>query len=148
MMRGLRSLWRDAGGASAVEFAAVLGPLLLLTFSVFEFGRLEWTREALQETATAGARCMGMTTTSCASGGAYSSANTQTYIEGVANSWGITLTSANIALNNNTTCASVTAPNGFSTVTITYTFQSIVPNEVHALTGGTALSTTACFPNN
>jgi Flp pilus assembly protein TadG len=147
-MRRLRDLWRHRGGASAVEFAAVLGPLLLLTFSVFEFGRLEWTREALQETATAGARCMGMTSTSCATAGAYSASNTLTYVEGVASDWGITLTDAQITLNNNTTCASVAAPNGFSSATITYTFQSIVPNEVQALTGGTSLSSTACFPNN
>lgn len=147
-MRRMRGLWRDTGGASAVEFAAVLGPLLLLTLSALEFGRLEWTREALQETATAGARCMGMSTTSCASSGAYSSTNTMTYVEGVASNWGVTLTNSNITLNNNTTCAAITAPNGFSTVAITYTFQSIVPNEVKALTGGTALSATACFPNN
>jgi Flp pilus assembly protein TadG len=144
----IRRLRRDQRGAAAVEFAAVIGPLLLLTLGVFEFGRLLWTREALQETASAGARCMGMSATSCGSGGTYSATNTTTYIEGVANNWGVTLTNADIALNNSTTCAGVSAPNGFSTVTISYTFQSIVPNEVKALTGGEALSNTACFPNN
>jgi len=131
-----------------VEFAAVLGPLLLLTFSVFEFGRLEWTREALQETASAAARCMAMNSTSCASGGAYSSTNAVAYVKSVAGNWGVTLLDGNITLNNNTTCAGVSAPNGFSSATITYAFQSIVPNEVKALTGGASLSDTACFPNN
>jgi Flp pilus assembly protein TadG len=147
MKRRISGLWRASGGAAAVEFAAVLGPFLLLIFGVFEFGRLLWVREALQETATAGARCMGMSSTSCASAGAYNSTNTTTYIEGTATTWGVTLTSTNIALNNNTTCAGVSGPNGFSSVTITYTFQSVVPNFVTSLTGGTNLSTTACFPN-
>jgi Flp pilus assembly protein TadG len=143
----LRRFGRANGGAAAVEFALVVGPLLLLIFGVFEFGRLLWTREAIQETATAGARCMGLTATTCASGGAYSAASTQTYIEGVATNWGVTLTGANIALSSNATCAGVTAPNGFSTVTLTYTFQSVVPNFITALSGGANLTTTACYPN-
>ncbi len=147
MIRQFRKFRRAMGGATAVEFAAVLGPLLLLIFGVFEIGRLLWTREALQETATAGARCMGMTATSCAAAGAYNAANTDTYIESVATGWGITLTNADITLNNNTTCAGVTATSGFSTVTITYTFNSVVPNLITALSGGKVVTTTACFPN-
>jgi Flp pilus assembly protein TadG len=130
-----------------VEFAAVLGPLMILIFGVFEYGRLLWTREALQETATAGARCMGMSATTCASGGAYNSTNTTSYIETQANNWGLTLTTSNIALNNTTTCAGVTAANGFSSVTITYTFQSIVPSLITSLNTSPTLTSTACFPN-
>jgi Flp pilus assembly protein TadG len=147
MMRRGGGFWRASGGAAAVEFAAVLGPLLLLIFGVFEYGRLLWVREALQETAAAGARCMGMSATSCASGGAYDAGASANYIEGVASTWGVTLTSTNVSLNSNTTCAGVSAPNGFSSVTITYTFQSVVPNVVTSLTGGANLSSTACFPN-
>jgi Flp pilus assembly protein TadG len=140
-------LWRDRRGAAAVEFAAVLGPLLILIFGVFEYGRLLWTREALQETAAAGARCMGLTATTCASGGVYNSGDATTYIEGQATNWGLTLAASNIALNNATTCAGVSAPNGFSSVTITYTFQSIVPNLITSLNTSPTLTTTACFPN-
>jgi Flp pilus assembly protein TadG len=147
MMRRLRRFGRAEGGAAAVEFAAVLGPLLLLIFGVFEFGRLLWVREALQETATAGARCMGMSASACAASGAYSSANTTTYIQTTAGGWGVTLTAANITLNNNATCAGVTAANGFSSVTISYAFQSIVPSLVSSLSGGKTLVSTACFPN-
>jgi Flp pilus assembly protein TadG len=147
MMRRLCRFGRAEGGAAAVEFAAVLGPLLLLIFGVFEFGRLLWVREALQETATAGARCMGMSATSCAAGGAYSSANTTTFLQNTAGGWGVTLTAANVSLNNNATCAGVTATNGFSSVTITYTFQSVVPTFISSLSGGKTLTSTACFPN-
>jgi Flp pilus assembly protein TadG len=147
MIRWLSRLRRDTRGAAAVEFAAVLAPLMVLLFGVFEYGRLRWTREALQETATAGARCMGMSATNCASGGAYSAANTTTYIEGVATNWGLTLTSSNITQNNNTTCAGIASTNGFSSVTVTYTFQSVVPNLVNSLSSGSTLTSTACFPN-
>jgi Flp pilus assembly protein TadG len=145
--RRLSRFGRDRRGAAAVEFAAVLGPLLILIFGVFEYGRLLWTREALQETATAGARCMGMSATSCASGGAYNATRTGTYLKTQATNWGLTLTDANISLNNSTTCAGVSTPNGFSSVTITYTFQSIVPSLITSLNSSPVLTSTACFPN-
>ncbi len=147
-MRPARKLWRDRSGASAVEFALALGPLLLMMFGVEEFGRLLWTREALQETAAAAARCMAMTSTSCAAAGAYSASSTGAYVKSTASNWAVTLADANITLNNNTTCAGVSAPNGFSSVTLSYTFQSVVPNFLSALSSGKALSATACFPNN
>jgi Flp pilus assembly protein TadG len=147
MMRRLARFGRAEGGAAAMEFAAVLGPLLLMIFGVFEFGRLLWVREALQETAIAGARCMGMSASSCAASGAYNASNAATYIESQAGGWGVTLTAANITLNNNATCAGVTAANGFSSVTITYTFQSVVPTFISSLNGGKSLTSTACFPN-
>lgn len=147
MMRSLRSFGRADGGAAAAEFAIVLGPLLLLIFGVFEFGRLLWVREALQETATAGARCMGMSASSCAASGAYSASATTTYIQNTANGWGVTLTASNITLDNDATCAGVTAANGFSSVTISYTFESVVPSFVTSLSGGKTVTSTACFPN-
>ena len=147
MMRRLRRLGRSEGGAAAVEFAAVLGPLLLLIFGVFEFGRLLWVREALQETAMAGARCMGMSASSCAASGAYNSSNTTSYLETTAAGWGVTLAPSNLTLNNNATCGGVTAAKGFSSVTITYTFQSVIPTFITSLSGGKTLTSTACFPN-
>lgn len=147
MRRLLRKLAASTRGAAAVEFAMVLGPLLLLMIGVVEYGRLLWAREALQETAVAGARCMGMSATSCASGGAYSSTSTTTYVEGVANNWGLTLTGSNITLSNSGACAGVSAPNAFSSVTLTYTFQSVVPLSLLGMSSAANLSTTACFPN-
>jgi Flp pilus assembly protein TadG len=147
MMKRLARLGRARGGAAAVEFAAVLTPLLLLVFGAFEFGRLLWTREALQETATAAARCMALEASSCASSGAYSSTSTTSYIETQASNWGITLTSSDISLNGSTTCAGVSASNGFSTATLTYTFQSVVPTFISPLRNGINLSSTACYPN-
>jgi Flp pilus assembly protein TadG len=149
----------DRSGATAVEFAMVMPFLIVMMLGVFEIARVEWTREALQETAATGARCMAMNSTSCvgSAGGSYSQTKTQTFIENTAANWGVTLATSNIALNNNTTCAGITSTNGFSTVTLTYTFVSILPSLTAVLGGsnnhflggssGTSLSATACFPN-
>jgi Flp pilus assembly protein TadG len=140
--RRIPRLGRDRSGASAVEFALVIGPFLLVLFGVIEFGRMLWTLNALQETAIAGARCMGVRNTSCASSGAYSSSSSTTYIKGVAAGWGVTLANANVTLNNSTSCAGVS---GFSQVTLTYTFQTVIPYITSLV--GDPMSVNACFPN-
>lgn len=132
------------GGNVAIEFALVLPMFLMLVFGTIEYGRLLWTREALQETATVGARCMAMSSGPCASGGSYSAANTTSYIQGVASDWRLTVPSGNITLNNNATCGGTT---GFSEVSITYTFTSVVPKIVLLPAGGVSLSASACYPN-
>lgn len=140
-------LGRDRRAATALEFGLIAGPMLLLIIGTVEFGRLMWTREALEMTAIEGARCMGVLDPSCASGGAYSSANTTSYIESVASAWGITLTGANMTLNPSTTtgsCSGLSA--SVSEVTLAYTFQTVVPGLVTALSGGTPLTGHACFP--
>jgi Flp pilus assembly protein TadG len=140
--RGPRGLPAAIGGATAVEFALVVGPLLLLLFAVVEVGRLLWTVNAVQETAIAGARCMGVRNTACSTGGTYNASSTGNYVQRVANDWGVTLTSANITLNDSASCAGVA---GFSQVTITYSFHTIVP----LITGlaGDPLTASACFPH-
>ena len=142
LRRPIRRLARDRGGASAVEFALVIGPFVLVLFGVIEFGRLLWTLNALQETAIAGARCMGVLNSSCTSSGAYNSTSSVNYVKSVANGWGVTLTAANISLNSSAACAGV---GDFSQVTITYTFQTVVPM-IQPLVSD-PMSVNACFPN-
>mgnify|MGYP001616587789 CR=1 FL=1 len=141
----MRSFLRDRGGASAVEFAVLVGPFLLLLLGGVEFARLAWTRQALQETAISAARCMGVLATGCAASGAYSASGTQTYVTNRASGVGLTVPVANMTLNRAATCAGVA---NFSSVTLTYTFQTVAPALVKALAGGTVLTATACFPNN
>lgn len=146
MLRALSTLGRAANGATLVEFALVAPVFLALLFGTLEFGRALWTQQALQETAIAGARCMALPQSGCATAAyAYSSADTIIYIQGVASQWGISLPSANITQNNAATCGGAS---GFSQVELTFTFQSVVPNLVQIATGGIPLSATACFPNN
>jgi Flp pilus assembly protein TadG len=135
----------DRRGASAVEFALVALPFLLLIFGVIEIGRAMWAREALQETAIAGARCMGVSNSNCAPARAFDSASTTTYIQTVANGWGIVLPSSGVILSPNATCAGI---GGFSSVRLNYTFQTVTPGLLGPLNGGLALTATACFPNN
>jgi Flp pilus assembly protein TadG len=141
----LRRLLGSKRGTAATEFAIVALPLFMLAFGIFEFARLYWTQEALQESATAGARCMGILQSSCASSGAYNSGNTVSYIQQVAGNWGITVPSADITATNSTSCGGST---GFSQVQITYIFTTLVPNIVPIPQAGKSLTVTSCYPNN
>ena len=143
--RRLGRFARDRGGASAVEFALVLGPLVFLILGAMEYGRLLWTKQAIEESAIAGARCMGVLATGCASGGAYSASNATTYIQGVANGFSLSIPTANLTLNRAATCAGVT---GFSSVSISYTFQAAVPILLGSATSAMPVTASACFPNN
>jgi TadE-like protein len=102
----LGTLGRAQNGATLVEFALVAPVFLALLFGTLEFGRALWTQQALQETAIAGARCMALPQTSCATSTgtpptySYSSTMTTSYIQQVANQWGVSLPSANITQNN------------------------------------------------
>src|SRR5271156_5723092 len=124
MTRRSRKLLAARDAVVAMEFAIVASALMLLTLGTIEFGRLLWTQEALDATAIQTARCIGVRSSSCASGGAYSSTSTTHYAKQVSSGWGITLTDANItptASGASGTCL------GDAQVSISYTFQSVVP---------------------
>jgi Flp pilus assembly protein TadG len=138
-------------GTAAIEFAMAAPLFLMLLFGSVEFGRLLWTKQALQEAATAGARCMALAQGStvdssnlCLSGGSYSSTATQTYVQTEAAKWGITLPTADITPTSNATCGGTT---GFSQVSIASSFTSVVPQLV-GLSGAVAINASACYPNN
>src|SRR5690606_17902256 len=103
--RALRPFASDRRGATAVEFAMVAGPLLLLLFGTVEFGRLMWLRQALEETATAGARCMGIPQPECMSGGAYNAATARAFILSEAAGWGLQVTTDDLAIDRAATCS-------------------------------------------
>lgn len=133
----------DRAAAETLEFALMVAPLLMLIFGTIEFGRLLWTRQALEMAAIEGARCMGVPQPSCASGGTYSAASARTFIEGVASNWGVTLTDGDVVLSQP---AASGACSGLSQVTVNYTFNTAVPGLLTMLAGGSALTGTACFP--
>jgi Flp pilus assembly protein TadG len=143
-MRNPRIRLSGAGcdGVAAIEFALVAPIFLGLIFGTIEYGRLLWTKQALQQTAIAGARCMAIAQgviqdSPCAAGG------TTSYIQSVASGWGLSLQSSNITLSSS--CGSTS---GFSQVTLTSTFNTPVPAIVLLAAGGTTLTATACYPNN
>jgi Flp pilus assembly protein TadG len=146
MTRRWRNLLKARDGMAAMEFAIAATALMMLTLGTIEFARLLWTQEALDATAIQTARCIGVLASSCTSGGSYSEDNTKTYAEQVATGWGITLTDADITPSDDETtgpCASGVTT--LAQVSISYTFQSVVPGLLSMLAGGEALTSQACF---
>ncbi len=132
------------GGATALEFALLVGPLLLVVLGTMEFGRFLWTTNALQQVAIRTARCMGVLLAGCATGNVYSSSSSLSYAQSLATSYGITLPAPSITLSDPTSCAG--AP-GFAVVTISYTFTSVVPTLLPSLSSAAPVTATACFAN-
>jgi Flp pilus assembly protein TadG len=56
-LRAIIGLARDQRAATAVEFAIVVGPLILLLFGIIEFGRALWMLNALHYSSEEAARC-------------------------------------------------------------------------------------------
>ena len=139
-----RRFARHEGGASALEFALLAVPLLLIIVGTIEYGRALWTQQAMQSLAIATARCIGVSQSQCTTSGSYSSTKTNTYLIAEAAKLGVALQTTNITINASTTCQSVT---GFATVGISYTFVSAVPAFITALAIGPTLRASACFPN-
>lgn len=135
---------RCRSGATAVEFALVIVPLLLIVFGICEYGRLMWTREALHQTAISGARCMGIIQPGCSAGGVYNAAATTSFVRAQSAAWAIALTANDVALERTASCGGVS---GFSKLTVTYSFKSLVPKLLDALGSSRQLTATACFPN-
>lgn len=134
---------KDCAGGAAVEFSAVILTMFTLVFGVTEFGWYMWTANALQQTAIQSARCMGVLSASCASGSSYSSTKTTSFVQSSASTFGITVPAADIVLSAAATCGGAT---GFSSVTINYTFKTLVPNLITGL-ASVPLTEQACFPN-
>ena len=139
------SLARARQATTAVEFAICALAMVLIIVGFIEFGRLVWSFEVLQEVAIEGARCMGLGASSCASAGAYSSANTTTYVVNLATSRGVTITSGMVSLSNTATCGGAS---GFSQVSINYDFVTVAPVLLTSLVNGFTVPASACFPNN
>lgn len=122
----------------------IAGPLFLLTFAPIEYGRLIWTREALEMTATDAARCVGLRAQACATAGAYDQAKTVAYITNAARNWGLALSSSNISVTTNSSAAGCA---GLSAVEITYTYHVVIPAALPVAGNSTQLTSLACYPN-
>ncbi len=138
-----RAMRSCESGAAAIEFALTVPLFLALMFGVVEYARYVWTIEAVQETATAGARCIGLTLGGCSANGTYSQSSAVTFIQSEAQKWGLTVPAANIAISTATSCNGVS---GLSQLQVTYTFQSVVPALIDFLANGEVITGSACFP--
>ncbi|MDO9526825.1 MAG: pilus assembly protein [Gemmobacter sp.] len=138
-LRALTRMLRCQQGTAAIEFAFVVGPLMLLIFGSIEVSRLVWVRNALHESAISGARCMGIRAADCVASDSVNPEKTKTYIRNVARSWGLSVAATGIDLDVMSGCDE---PAGFSGVVINYQFKSVL-----TLLTGPWLTFEACFPN-
>lgn len=131
------------GGATAVEFALVVMPLMMLLFAVVEYGRLAWTNAALQQISIETARCMGVAGSNCAdASGVYSATLTAQSVATAAAA--LSVAPPAVTLDRAAICGGV---GGLSQVTLTTTFTTAVPQLLTALNGGVTLVAVACYPN-
>lgn len=142
-MRGGRLL-RDCRGATAVEFALVALPLLMLLIGTIALGIRLWAWQALAAAAADAARCAGIDATSCADVATSASA-TKTYAISAAATRGFPgLSASDVTVSTGTTAQE--ACNGTSAsvvyVSLSYTYgswTSLVPLP-------STISGSACFP--
>lgn len=126
---------RDTSALTAIEFALTAPVLLAFIFVLIEGGRLEWTRQVLQEVNTNAVRCMTLGQDICGSTSAV-----QGYARSRGLAWGVSLDNATITVATDQTCGGVS---GMNRITIALPYNSVIgllpaaPN---------VLSSTACYP--
>jgi Flp pilus assembly protein TadG len=125
-MRRTTALLSDRRGATAVEFALILPPFLLLLFGVVEFGRALWTQSALHFAVEEAARCATVDATNCAT-------TTQVQKFAVSRAAGLGLANAVFSL---------TTPACGNQVSASYPFPFVLANMFPNVT----LTAQSCFP--
>jgi Flp pilus assembly protein TadG len=129
LRRFVRPLARDRGGATAVEFALIVTPLLLFLFGIEETARAMWIQSAINMAVEDGARYSSVSgpTGNCTAAG-----TVQSYA--ASRAWGMSLPSGDFT--------ATTAACGCQ-VTASVPFTPIVPNLVPY---NITLTASACFP--
>lgn len=140
-----RKLRASRAGATAVEFVIIALPFTVLLLAVLEFGRLQWTRNAVEEVAAAGARCAGLHAISCSDNGSprtYNATKTLSYMATKAANWKVTVANSDITIVPSTTCQGLT---NFVRVTVAHQFTSGILGI--AGLANYSMSSVACYPN-
>jgi Flp pilus assembly protein TadG len=139
-------LLRAREGGTALEYGIVALPMMMLMFGVFEVSRLIFINQTLQQAATATARCIGVKSPYCTSNGTYDATATTAYLQTWLSDASLSASAPalTVAATASTACSNV---DGFSQVTLTYTFQTVVPALLGPWASGLSLNAEACFPN-
>jgi len=125
--RRLASLWRERGGATAVEMAFLLPVFFLFVFGIIEFARVVLTQTALQFASEAAARCAAISPSACTAPGG-SSIDIPAYAASQTMGVSIPSTAFTYTQNANATANCTTSQNvgtGGAMVKANYAFDSI-----------------------
>ncbi|MBX9761197.1 MAG: pilus assembly protein [Beijerinckiaceae bacterium] len=131
-------------GATAVEFAIVVWPLLLVTLGLVEVGRLLWTRSVIEESVTLAARCASVRHPSCATpAGALDAVKTVNFARDLAWSRRLEMPSTIVTVNTTANCAGAA---GFGEIVVNYEFNSMFGSALGLSAGVMNIRAGACFP--
>lgn len=136
--RGLRRFLADPRGAVAIEFAAIAVPFILLLAGTIEISRYTWTRVALQDAASDGARCLGLGLAACVVDESMDASATKEFVRRQATDWGIRIATSAVTPEQEIKCNGL---DGFAKVVIVHVFSSVLP----ALPDS-EITVEACFP--
>lgn len=128
----------DQRGAMAVEFAGIALPLLLLLGGTIEVSRFVWTRHALQDAASTGARCLGLRIAPCVTDGAMDRTATVALVRRQAEAWAIRIPDAAVLPQASGACNGLV---DLAQVQIRHRFTSVLPVLPEAW-----IEVEACFP--
>ena len=134
----VRRCLADRRGAVAIEFAAIALPFILLLAGTMEISRYTWTRVALQDVASVGARCLGLQLPPCFAAGSMNHDATVAFVREQARGWGVTIAEDTVTPEPDVACEDL---DEFAKVRIEHTFTSILPAMPDS-----EINVEACFP--
>lgn len=134
----MRGLLREARGAVAIEFAAIAVPFILLLAGTMEISRYTWTRVALQDSVSAGARCLGLRLAPCVVDDTMDKTATVEFVKRQAQAWGIAIADDTVTPSGSAACHAVS---DFASVALSHEFTSVVVGVPDL-----SIEVAACFP--
>jgi len=134
----IRAFLRNRRGAVAIEFAAIALPLMLLLGGSIEISRYVWTRLALQDAASTGARCVGLRLAPCFVAENMDTGGTVSFVQEQAAAWAIDIPNESVTPEAVTACHGVA---DFAKIAIRHRF-----NDVLAILPEIWIDVDACFP--
>ena len=135
----MRRLLANGRGAGAIEFALVAPVFLMMVFLILDGGRMLFTKQALNETAAAAARCAALKPSGCKT---VAEVKSWTAARGSQRSR-LSLTSDMVTASLSTSC---NGQSSMAQVTITKPYPKSAMNLLPQSVVPATLISTSCFP--
>lgn len=137
-LRTIRAFIRNQRGAVAIEFAFIALPLMLLLGGSMEIGRYVWTRLAVQDAASTGARCLGLQVAPCFGASTMDLSGTKGLVQDQGTAWAVVIPGDAITAEQAGACQGV---DDFARIGIRHQFTYVLP-----ILPDTWIEVEACFP--